>query len=165
MRKTSKSDSTPKGQESKEMDPGVTERRVGAPRPNSSRVCWAIKTLCEEVWALFPETPVEYSNVDGRNTSRDVTFDITALDSEEQATFTTLLTMLGDPAYNEDPRIREVVTGDGQVLVSMHGNPRTQDRREPFGLADAYLILTEGDEDPFLPVHDLLAGNDPEGSR
>jgi hypothetical protein len=132
------------------MDPSVREESVGTPAVNASRPCWAAKTLVAEVNALFPETPVEYSNPDGRNTMLDVMFDLTTLDPNDVYDLTTLLNLLDDPAYNVDPRIDSVIAGGqqhaGQVLVAFKSNPRTQDSRDPFGLADALEVLAERDE-------------------
>lgn len=127
------------------MDPSVREESVGTPTVNTRRVCYAAKTLVAEVEALFPETPVEYSNHDGRNTALDVSFDLTVLDSEDAASFLTLMSLLDDPAHNDDPRIREVVVEDGAVLVGFKSDPRTQDSRDPFGLADALSVLNAED--------------------
>jgi hypothetical protein len=144
MRNTAKKDES-----GKPMDDGVTERAVGVPVTNSQRVCWAIKTLVAEVHSMFPETTAEYSDYDGRNTALAVTFDLTPLDADtDRVDLANLLELLNDPAYNDDRRIREVIveSDDSAVYVSMRGNPRTQDSREPFGLADALEVLTGGDE-------------------
>lgn len=134
----------------KPMDDGIREQAVGVPNANNRRVCYAIKTLVAEVLELFPETPVEYSNYDGRNTALDVTFDLTVLNADDRETLSTLLQLLGDRAYSEDQRIREVTYDDSAVLVSIISGPRTQDIREPFGLADAYVVLAEDDEEAII---------------
>lgn len=141
------SKSTPKKAAAREpMDDTVHEARVGAPKTNTQRQCWAAKTLAAEVLDMFPETPVEYSNYDGRNTALDVSFDLTGLDSQDRADMLTVLSLLDDSAYNEDQRIREVTAEDGQVLVSFRSSARTQDSREPFGIADAMSVLSGKDE-------------------
>lgn len=131
------------------MDALVHEDRHPVMKENSGRVCWAIKTLNEEVWALFPETPVEYSDQDGRNTALAVTYDLSALDEEDRVVLGDLLMLVRDDArvsltlLNHDPYYTA-------VLVSMHSSARTQDNREPFGLATALMILSgneDGDED------------------
>lgn len=126
------------------MDPSLREDVVGAPAVNSQRVCWAAKTLVAEVEELFPETPVEYSNHDGRNTALDVTFDLTTLDKNERADLVALLSLFD---LDADPRIDAIIVGGGhmadQVLVSFHANPRTQDSRAPFGLGDALDVLSD----------------------
>jgi hypothetical protein len=129
------------------MDPSIIEDRVGSAHVNTGRACYAAKTLVAEVEALFPGVPVDYSNRDGRSTALDVSFDLTVLDEPDGQDLVTLLTLLGDSAHNEDPRIREVMADPGtlQVLVGFRSNPRTQDSREPFGLADALDVLS-GDE-------------------
>lgn len=118
------------------MDVTFAEDKNPTPKQNQPRVCWAAKTLIAEVLALFPETPVETSNIDGRNTALDVSFDMTVLDHEDRVTFTGLMI-----AMSEDERIWDITTEDDSVLVSFKSNPRTQDSREPFGLDAAYLVL------------------------
>lgn len=132
------------------MDDSVREVPVGTPSTNRQRVCGAIKQLVAEFTGLFPETPVEYSNYDGRNTALDVTFDLTALDEDtDRVDAFNLLALLDDSAYNNDPRIDYVLSSqeDGAVLVSMRSSLRTQDLRDPFGLADALSVLAGEDED------------------
>lgn len=130
------------------MDDSVREAPMGTPVTNHQRVCGAIKQLVREFHALFPETPVEYSNFDGRNTALDVTFDLTVLDADtDRVDALSLLTLLGDPANNAERRIEDViVTSDmDSVLVSMRSNARTQDNPEPFGLAEALSVLAGED--------------------
>ena len=132
------------------MDDSVREAPVGTPSTNHQRVCGAIKQLVAEFHGLFPETPVEYSNYDGRNTALDVTFDMTALDAEtDRVDALNLLHLLGDPAHNAEHRIDYVLVSesDAAVLVSMRSSLRTQDNREPFGLAEALSVLAGEDED------------------
>ena len=131
---TDESKSTP-------MDAGVQEKAQGAPSTNSPRACYAIKTLVAEFRNLFPETVTEYSNYDGRNTALSVTFDLTGIPEDDRGAATDLMTLLDDPAYNEDRRVEYVIVEDEQVLVTMRSNAQTQDSREPFGLADAYMVL------------------------
>jgi hypothetical protein len=154
------------------MDPTVTEAKVGTPKPNNQRACWAAKTLVAEVREVFPETPVEYSNYDGRNTALDVMFDLTGLDPQDAHDLALVLELLNDTAYNEDQRIDTVIAGGGdqkgQVLVSFKSSPRTQDNREPFGILDALSVLSgkdefdygeESDGIDFSPVRDALWGS------
>lgn len=126
------------------MDARVKEHAVGVAPTNHHRVCWAIKTLVAEFRALFPETPVEYSNIDGRNTALDVTFDLTEVDADEREAAAQLLQLV-----DTDKRVEDVIVGDkdmkDQVLVSMFSSPRTQDSRAPFGLGDSWVVLTEPD--------------------
>lgn len=147
-RGTKQSSGTP-AKEPESMDPSIREGRVGTPQANTERPCWAISTLNEEVWALFPETPVEYSDVNGRNTALSVTYDCTALDVEtDRIDLPNLLALIRDDARVDQVLISkddEKVNID-YVLVQMRSNPRTQDNREPFGLADALLIMAEADE-------------------
>lgn len=128
------------------MDPGARETKTPEGVVRQPRPCWAIKTLVEEFRALFPETPVEYSNYNQFDTALDVTFDLSMLEPVEVYDVAMMFNLLGDPATNRDPRIDVVITGgehhEAQVLVSMRANARTQDSREPFGLADAWSVLT-----------------------
>lgn len=123
------------------MDAGAREAKVGTPVPNSPRVCHAIKTLVAEVEELFPETPVEYSNHDGRNTALDVTFDLTALAYPDSENFVSLLLCI-----KTDERVLGIDWDDSTALVQFKPNPRTQDSRAPFGLIDALSILSGQDE-------------------
>lgn len=125
------------------MDPSFREKKVGVVGANNQRVCYAIKTLVSEVRNLFPETPVEYSNYDGRNAALAVTFDCSMLDAAEADEFASLLLLT-----RTDPRVDEVIVEPdlgASVLVSMKASARTQDSRESFGLARAWEILTEGE--------------------
>lgn len=131
------------------MDDSVREARVGTPMTNHQRVCGAIKQLVAEFHGLFPETPVEYSNYDGRNTALDVTFDLSPLDADtDRVDATNLLMLLGDPAHNAERRIEDVIVASDMdsVLVSMRSSLRTQDNRDPFGLAEALSVLAGEDE-------------------
>lgn len=131
---------TPKAPEP--MDSRITEAKVGTPSSNNERVCYAAKTLVAEAHELFPETPVEYSNPDGRNTMLDVSFDLTALDTNEADELTALLELV-----KTDARVADVLVDDDTVLISFKASARTQDSRDSFGLADAWYVLTEGDLD------------------
>lgn len=130
----------PKAPEPKAPEPMDPDAREGtaAPRTNNQRPCWAIKTLVAEVHSLFPETPVEFSNYNGRNTALDVSFDLTTLDNDDAISLIEALALT-----QNDERVVGVVSEDGALLVSMRANPRTQDSREPFGVVQAYGILTD----------------------
>lgn len=127
------------------MDPSIREEGIATMHVNRKRPCWAAKTLVSEMDVLFPETPVEYSNYNLRNTALDVTFDLTTLDSTDREMAANLLELT-----SSDSRIEDVIVGagdmDGQVLVSFIANPRTQDSRAPFGLGDALDVLADDDE-------------------
>lgn len=130
------------------MDDSTREVATAAPITRTQRPCGAIKQLVKEMHALFPETPVEYSNFDPYNRALDVTFDLTPLDADTDKTnATNLLLLLADPAHNVERRIEDVIVASDMdsVLVSMRASLRTQDNPEPFGLADALHILS-GDE-------------------
>lgn len=134
---------TPKAPEP--MDSRITEAKVGSPSSNNERVCYAAKTLVAEAHELFPETPVEYSNPDGRNTMLDVSFDLTALDTNEADELTALLELV-----KTDARVSDVIVENDTVLISFKASARTQDSRDSFGLADAWYVLTEGTETGYL---------------
>lgn len=126
------------------MDPSIAENRTPVVKANNQRVCYAIKQLNEEVWTLFPETPVEYSNYTGRNVALDVVYDLSNLDAGDIYDFVALIQLIeGDPRVNSTLFDSGIVT----VLVSMNASARTQDRRDPFGLAEAYAVLGEPGSD------------------
>lgn len=129
---------TTKNQTPEPMDDSGPEHKTGVASSNTQRDCWAIKTLVEEFTALFPETGWGTTNYDGRNTALDVTFDLTSLDTQDRADAILLLL-----AVDSDVRVAEVIGEDGQVLVSFRANPRTQDLRTTFGLAEAWSVLIE----------------------
>jgi hypothetical protein len=127
------------------MDSSTREAPVGTPSTNTKRTCWAALTLVAEVHEVFPETPVEYSNYDGRNTALDVTFDLTGLTSPDDDDLASALQLV-----ETDERVDTVILGgtthEGQVLVSFKSSLRTQDSREPFGILDALSVLSGKDE-------------------
>lgn len=120
------------------MDNSAPEAAIGTVRVNNHRMCWAMQTLIAEVEALFPETNYETSNIDGRNTAHDVTFDLSMLAPHEVNDLSILLT-----ALDGDERVRDTIAQDDMVLVSFVANARLKDKRDPFRLADAYDVLTE----------------------
>jgi hypothetical protein len=151
------------------MDPTTREVAQGTPFTNHARVCGAIKQLVKEAQTLFPETTVEYTERDGRNTALGVVFDLTPLDEDStRIDAANLFTLLGDKAYGDDKRIDFVaVEKDGsEATVVMRSSLRTQDDPSSFGLADAWSVLTsssdEGyDEEDDWPVVDLNVLYDP----
>lgn len=116
---------------------------VGTPATNNVRVCWAAKTLVNEFTDLFPETPVEYSNPDGRNTMLDVSFDLTAVPDSDRDAAAALLELV-----ETDARVGSVFIESAaeSLLVSFKSSARTQDSRDSFGLADAWDVLSDGEE-------------------
>lgn len=116
----------------------VPAAKVGTPAMNNKRACYAAKTLVAELHEMFPETPVEYSNPNGRSTMLDVSFDLTVFDASEEDSVTTLLELI-----HTDARVEEVIIENGTVLVSFKASARTQDSREPFGLGDAWDVLCD----------------------
>lgn len=162
MKRTTKQSSQPKpdATEPQPMDPSVIEQDTpeGATITNTYRVCDALEQFVNEFRALFPETPVTYTNVNGRNTALGARFDLTALtDEQERINATMLLSVLGSAHVDDKPRIaRSGVDSDGSnATVVMHNDPRTQDLTDSFGLSSAYVVLL-GD-DPL----DATAENDP----
>lgn len=128
--------------EVKPMDDGNRERAVGESRPNRQRIAHALDVLVTEFRSVFPETAVEYSRYDGRNTALDVTFDCSMIDTPEQVVLAQVMELV-----SHDPRIEYVMPGGDQYVVGLFSNPRTQDNRDPFGFAGAWEALTEEDED------------------
>lgn len=123
------------------MDATIREEKEGVVATNHKRVAYALSTLVKEVLALFPETPHEFSGIDGRNTALDVTFDLTNMIPEDRDYFVPLL------HFTEgDGRVSDVSYADDMLLVQIRPGARTQDVRDTFGLADAWLILTGTDE-------------------
>jgi hypothetical protein len=123
------------------MDAGAPERDSAEPVANSQRPCYAAKQLVKEVLDLFPVTSYEISNYNGRSVGLAVKFTPAETDSD----LIDLLTLLGDSAYNEDPRVNLVAVSNGSVTVDFHNRPRTYDIKDTFGLEDAWLVLA-GDE-------------------
>lgn len=111
------------------MDNQIKENLVGEPIRNNQRVCWAIKTLVNEVHSVFPETPVEYSNYTARNVALDVAFDLTTIDADLRGPVSDVLDLL-----SLDMRVARAFTEEDQSMVSITSSPRTQDSREPFGV-------------------------------
>lgn len=125
------------------MDPRMREQAVGTMAVNRQRECWAIKQLVREVHELFPETGVEYSQYDGRNTALAVTFDLTTMEGGDSVVFNNIMSALAT-----DERVFKVETDDyHSATVFIVPGPRTQDVRDEFGLVTAYEILTEPDEE------------------
>lgn len=121
------------------MDPTVQEgeyvSHVRAREP------YAMEQLVSEVLTIFPDTAYEASNHNAWGVMLDAQF---VASSENAADLADLLSLLGDPAYNEDTRITEVVTDEEGTLVRFRDDARTFDLRDPFGLPGAYAILTGG---------------------
>lgn len=118
------------------MDASMPEVQTPEVRTNTQRNSYALDALIEEVRNLFPETAFEVSNYDWRNAALDVQF---TTDEEDLPRLLSLV--------DTDERVAEVLDdGAGTLLVSLHPNPRVQDSRETFGLAEAYKALS-GTED------------------
>lgn len=131
---TSKKDST----EKTVMDPSVHEEsNPGVSTSNQQRLCWSLETLASEVEALFPETVLTPSNYTGRNVALDGQF------ASEKADHDVLRSLLH--LVRDDERVAGVLVDDSDrvILVSFHKNTVTQDSRDPFGLSEAYDVITE----------------------
>jgi hypothetical protein len=130
------------------MDATVVERpaaEVGA-ASNNERVCYAIKTLVSEFRALFPETPVEYGDLNGRNVALSVTFDLTTVDNDEAILAARLLGLV-----DSDVRVASTTVEDTATMVEMLNDPRFYDIRDSFGLAEGWSVMAE-EVDPTAPV-------------
>ena len=143
------------------MDDGIREQAVGTAATNTKRQCWAIKTLVAEVDHLFPDTPVTYDNYDGRNTALGVTFDFMEVDEADRGFLIDLLLSLPT-----DERVRAVDSVGWEVKVVMRSNPVTQDKRDTFGLPDAWAVLFEEDDvDEMVWMDGAAEVFTPEGSN
>jgi len=121
------------------MDAGAAEGDAPAMYKPNDRNCYAMEQLISEVEQLFPGVIYEVSSRNPRGVAFDVTF-VPADGTDPD--FRLLLELLGDPAYNTDPRIEYVIPGSDGVLVSFRTNPHTMDDRSPFGLAEAWSVLS-----------------------
>lgn len=114
------------------MDASIREDAHPVAKTNHQRTCHAIKQLVEEVLDLFPETTMVYGDYDMRNTALSVEF--TTEDAEDQRVLGDLLSLI-----IVDPRVE---SSDAEI-VKFKSNSRTQDLRDSFNLADAWLELGE----------------------
>lgn len=130
-----------------------TVREVGAPQDFTPRPrdCYAVLTLITEVNAMYPDVEVEPFNPNGRGVNISV-----AIYDHEEPDLIALLPLIGD-----EPRVEVVerVMSDrpGFTVVHFVNNPVTYDLRAPFGLVDAYKVLSTEDGEPDLidPDDDL----------
>lgn len=121
------------------MDASVREDSIGHVHVNNERPCWAIKTLLAEVKDLFPETEnVVVHGYNERGVGLSVTFDLTTVDPAVWELYGML---------SEDTRVEEVVSDEGNCTVVFRNNARTQDLRDEFGLAEAWMILSDDGDD------------------
>jgi hypothetical protein len=123
------------------MDPNAMEGEA-AMHTNNPRNAYALDQLIEEVEALFPDVHYELGHRSARHVAHSVRFDLT----DNTMDLRQLLVLMGDPAYNEDVRIEEVVADAESVLVIFRPNATTMDDRTPFGIGVAYGVLTETDQ-------------------
>lgn len=119
------------------MDPSFNESSTGQVHVNHKRNAYALVQLVDEVRRLFPETPYEFANYNGRNTAMSVVFDLTVMDNDDAITFGQLLGLV-----KTDPRILDVIVDDDAVLVDLFPSARYQDNPDSFNLAETYEILT-----------------------
>lgn len=140
------------------MDPGARETDGPAPEHvNSERTAYALKTLVSEVLELFPETPHEFSERNGRNTALAVTFDVTPLDLDERDKFASLLSLA-----KADDRVEEVIVDEeGLVCVRLVNSHRTADIRDPFDLPAIWADMGE-DERPVVAPQTVPVTEEPE---
>lgn len=120
-----------------EMDPSTREVKNPVMSTNQQRSCYAMTALLTELLDLFPETPYEVGGYDGRNVALEVTFDLSSVEGSES-----LIELLED-VETSDARVESLLVEDQQANLRFKSNPRTQDSLEPFGLADAWLILSD----------------------
>lgn len=120
------------------MDPAAREGSAMDQIVNRQRPCYAIKTLIAEVLDLFPETSAGISGFDGRNVALNVTFDVAPCPE-----LVGLLSLI-----ESDARVALVLHDieEEAVLVQFHSRATTQDLRDPFGLADAWEVMSEENE-------------------
>ena len=116
------------------MDPSAKEQTTPEAPRVSTRDAYAVQTLVAEVTALFPETTYETSHTNAFNTRLVVAFD----DGETPDLYPLL------ELIETDPRVRGVDRDsiENYSVVEFHDSLRTQDSRDPFGLAEAHAILT-----------------------
>lgn len=132
-RKTAASKTEP--QQPEAMDPGVREQSAPEAQVSTPRACYAAQTLADEVLALF-EVHTEFGEPNARNVALRVGF----VDSKYPDLYSLLV------LTESDERVLAVDSDGDSVLVSFHNSLRTQDSRAPFGLAEAYDILSANDE-------------------
>jgi hypothetical protein len=125
-------------QETAPMDPSVPERRTPTLHRVSERDAYALTTLVNEVAGLFPETTYETSGANAFNTRLVVAFH----DPETPDLYPLVSLVEADPRVLSVGRDRDGTS----TVVEFHDSFRTQDGRQPFGLAEAYDILSEQGE-------------------
>lgn len=116
----------------------VAEPTVVVESPKVYRTADALIVLIEEVAALFPETSYELGLPNKWGVIGHVTFETHGIEG--------LFELLG--LLTSDPRVMAVTTDarESLVEVGLHPSLRTMDSKEPFGLGDAWVILSEEDE-------------------
>jgi hypothetical protein len=133
------------------MDPSIREQATPEPVVRAKRDVYAVRTLVTEVTDLFPEVSYETSNPGPFGGNVTVSFD--------QSDTPDLFPLLA--LIESDERVQSVgETGDGDALVNFHANLRTQDSREPFGLAEAHAILTGESEAQWAENDARLEGDE-----
>ena len=120
------------------MDPSAKEVAAPSGVVRRARPCWAIKTLAAEVFDLFPEATYTLDGYDQFNTALEITYDTGSV--EDEHLFSALLSCV-----KGDPRVSAVEYDEDlhQFLVVFRPSARTKDDQTPFGLEDAWLILSE----------------------
>lgn len=124
------------------MDPTTREVKNPVVATNRQRNCFALDTLVKEVRALFPEVEWEADDYDGRNVAHAVTFNPNGTDPIDGLCDLLFL-------VESDNRVSYVTVGGvyTHVRVEFHHSARTQDNRESFDLADAWVVMGEPDDE------------------
>lgn len=124
------------------MAGAIHEAGQGFAEPLEPRQCYAVEQMVDEVRSLFPDIPADHSNFDVFNASLDVLFDTSVLSEEDRAVLEAIFT---NYALDQDPRIDAIIVGPEGILVSMYPSARTKDNRDPFGVDEAFTILSVGE--------------------
>lgn len=139
-----KRSTTPKATKASEapkpMDPDHTPNS-GA---SSARVrnAYALDTLIEEVTDLFPETTYEVGEPTQWNARTSVVFVTDGIEG--------LAGLL--PLLASDERVKEITEDEKEGLVEIALLPslRSMDGRHPFGLAEAWGVISEDNDEMFI---------------
>jgi hypothetical protein len=129
------------------MDAGAEETSTPMAAMPNERNARALDTLISEVVALFPETTYEVGNRNGRGVALSVTFA-----THETDGLPALLSLVAG-----DARVLDVTYDEQEdsVLVHLWNRGRTQDLRDSFNLADAWLVLSDDEADE-MPAAGVL---------
>jgi hypothetical protein len=130
------------------MDPNAREISPDeAVITHTPRLCYAARTLVEEMGKLFPEITPEPCAVNGRNVALGVRFMLDKIEDRDRRLAARELIK----ALEVGIRVEETAIETGEDYGEEYGsvyfrsNARTQDDPSPFHLREAFAILT-GDE-------------------